>query len=57
MRRHLIVGRLAPDDRTAVPAAADETVTPLDLVASQRQLAYGIGQALTDLRGLKNRAD
>ena len=52
MSRHLIVGRYGPGDRVACPAAADEHVTPIDIVASQKQLGYGIGHALTDLRKL-----
>lgn len=53
MRRHLIVGRFGPLDRADVPAAPDEVVTGLDLVASQRRLDHGIGQALEDLRRLR----
>lgn len=52
MRRHLIVGRYGPGDRVVCPAAADEHVTPIDIVASQKQLGYGIGHALSDLRKL-----
>jgi hypothetical protein len=52
MSRHLIIGRYGPGDRVACPAAADEHVTQIDLVASQKQLGYGIGHALTDLRKL-----
>lgn len=52
MSRHLIVGRYGPDDRVACPAAADEHLTQIDIVASQKQLGYGIGHALTDLRKL-----
>jgi hypothetical protein len=52
MSRHLIVGRYGPGDCVACPAAADEHVTQIDIVASQKQLGYGIGHALTDLRKL-----
>jgi hypothetical protein len=52
MTRHLIVARYGPDDRIACPAAADEHVTEIDIVASERQFGYGIGHALTDLRKL-----
>lgn len=53
MRRHLIVGRFGPLDRADVPAATDEAVTGLDLIASQRRLDHRIGQALDDLRRLR----
>lgn len=49
MKRHLIVGRLGPTDRTAVPASPDEVVTRLDLVSGDRSLGYGIGRAVSDL--------
>lgn len=49
MKRHLIVGRLGPTDRAAVPSAVDESVTLLDLLVGDRSLGYGIGRALTDL--------
>jgi hypothetical protein len=52
MTRHLIVGRYGPGDRITCPAAADEHVTQIDLVASEKQLGYGIGHAVTDLRKL-----
>jgi hypothetical protein len=52
MKRHLLVGRFGPGDRVRVPKASDEAVTPLELVASERGLRYGIGRALTDLRKL-----
>ena len=46
MKRHLIAGRLGPDDRLEIPAAADELVTRLDLVTSNTWLDHGIGDAL-----------
>jgi len=49
MRRHLIIGRLGPDDRTRVPRADDETVTRLELVSGERALGHGIGRAIADL--------
>ena len=49
MRRHLIIGRLGPDDRTRVPRADDEVVTRLELVVGDRALGHGIGRALADL--------
>ena len=53
MRRHLIIGRLGPDDRTRVPAAVDEVTTRLELVAGERSLGNGIGRALGDLARLR----
>lgn len=49
MKRHLIVGRLGPTDRAAMPAAPDEAVTRLDLVSGDRSLGHGIGRAVADL--------
>lgn len=49
MKRHLIAGQLGPTDRTAIPAAADEVVSRLDLVAGDRSLGHGIGRAVVDL--------
>jgi hypothetical protein len=49
MKRHLIVGRLGPTDRTNVPAAADEIVTRLELVSGDLSLGHGIGRAVADL--------
>src|SRR4051794_19076432 len=49
MRRHLIIGRLGPDDRARVPRSDDEVVTRLELAAGERSLAHGIGRALGDL--------
>ena len=49
MRRHVIAGRFGPDDRLVIPAAGDEIVTFLDLVASNKGLDHGIGHALDDL--------
>lgn len=49
MRRHLIIGRLGPGDRTRVPRADDETVTELELVSGERTLGLGIGRAIADL--------
>ena len=53
MRRHLIIGRFGPSDQAKVRAAADEVATRLDLVASDRRLDHGIGQAVDDLRALR----
>lgn len=49
MKRHLIVGRLGPTDRSNVPAATDEIVTQLDLVLGERSLGHGIGHVVADL--------
>jgi len=49
MRRHLIIGRLGPGDRTRVLRADDETVTELELVSGERTLGFGIGHAFADL--------
>ena len=48
MRRHLIIGRLGPDDRVGVPSAADEVVTRLELVTGDCLLGHGIGRAIAD---------
>lgn len=52
MKRHLIVGRFGPGDRTAILSASDEQVTRLDLVAGEKSLDHGIGGALTRLKAL-----
>lgn len=49
MRRHLILGRLGPLDLLEIPAAQDEFVTSVDLIASSRRLIPAIDQALADL--------
>lgn len=52
MKRHLLAGRFGPDDRIDIPNADDEQVTQLQLVAGERALNYGVGGALTSLKGL-----
>ncbi|MDG6347616.1 hypothetical protein QAA18_02485 [Luteimonas sp. 8-5] len=52
MKRHVIVGRFGPGDRSPVQSADDEQVTRLDLVAGDRMLDHGIGGALTSLKRL-----
>jgi hypothetical protein len=52
MRRHLIVGRYGPDDRSRFPLVAGEIETRLDLVAGERSLDHGIGRSLSDLAQL-----
>jgi len=49
MRRHVIIGRMGPDDKLAIPVAGDETATYLQLVASNTSFDHGIGHALDDL--------
>lgn len=51
MKRHVIVGRLGPDDRTRVPKARDEIASPLQLLRG-KHLDHGIGHALDDLKTL-----
>ncbi|APF36678.1 hypothetical protein BOQ54_04545 [Chelatococcus daeguensis] len=51
MRRHVIIGRFGPDDKTRVPKARDEVASTLQLVAGKR-LDHGIGRALADLKTL-----
>ncbi|MEQ1516444.1 MAG: Qat anti-phage system QueC-like protein QatC [Usitatibacteraceae bacterium] len=51
MRRHVIIGRFGPDDKTRVPTASDEVASTLHLVAGNR-LDHGIGRALADLKVL-----
>lgn len=50
MKRHLLAGRFGSDDQIAIPCAADEQVTQLQLVAGERSLDHGIGRALASLR-------
>lgn len=52
MRRHVIIGRFGQGDRTKIPTAADEVVSRLDLVASEKRLNHGIGRAISDLKAL-----
>jgi hypothetical protein len=53
MRQHVIIGRFGPGDRIAIPTASGEVATRLDLVASEKVLAHGIGAALADLKKLR----
>ncbi len=52
MRRHVIVGRYGPDDRSRSPRGDGEVETRLDLVTGERALDHGIGRALGDLAAL-----
>lgn len=49
MRRHVLIGRMGPDDNLAIPVASDEVATELQLVASNKRFDHGIGQALDSL--------
>lgn len=51
MRRHVIIGRFGPNDKTDVPWASDEVPSTLQLVKGKR-LDHGIGCALADLKAL-----
>lgn len=52
MRRHVIIGRYGPDDRSRFPLGEGEVGTRLDLVVGEQSLDYGIGRALDDLARL-----
>ena len=53
MRRFSLIGRLGPDDKTAVvPVQRDSVVLAIDFLNAQRRLGFGIGQAFQDLRVL-----
>ncbi|WP_183360033.1 Qat anti-phage system QueC-like protein QatC [Geomonas limicola] len=49
MRRHVIIGRYGPGDRSRFPLGEGEAETGLDLVGGERSLAHGVGRALDDL--------
>ena len=49
MKRHVIVGRYGPSDRSRFPLGDSEFATRLELVVGDRTLDHGIGRALTDL--------
>ena len=46
MRRHVLIGRFGTADDVRVPKAKDEVETNLNLLASGRQLAHGLGAAI-----------
>lgn len=52
MRRHVIIGRFGPGDRSRLPLGDGEAPTRLDLVSDERRLDHGIGRALHDLARL-----
>jgi hypothetical protein len=49
MKRHVIIGRYGPGDRSRLPLGDSEFATRLDLVVGERTLDHGIGRALSDL--------
>ena len=49
MRRHVIIGRYGPGDRSRLPLGDGEIETRLDLVAGVHTLDHGIGRALGDM--------
>jgi len=52
MRRHVIIGRYGPGDRSPFPLGKGEVETRLDLVIGERSLDHGIGRVLSDLAQL-----
>ncbi|WP_439364234.1 Qat anti-phage system QueC-like protein QatC [Bradyrhizobium sp. DASA03005] len=52
MRRHVIIGRFGPGDRSRIPLGDGEIATRLDLIAGERSFDHGIGHALADLARL-----
>ena len=52
MRRHVLIGRFGTADDVRVPKAKDEVETNLNLLASGRQLAHGLGAAIDHLNSL-----
>lgn len=52
MRRHVIIGRYGPGDRSRFLLGNGEVATRLDLIAGERSLDHGIGRALGDLARL-----
>ena len=52
MRRHVIIGRYGPDDRSCPPLGDGEVATHLDLISSHNALEHGIGRAVNDLNRL-----
>jgi hypothetical protein len=56
MKRQLLAGRFGPDDHIEIPAAADEQLTLLQMVAGEKSLDHGIGSALTSLHFFGRRA-
>ena len=53
MRRHVIIGRYGPSDRSLVPLGDGELGTHLNLVAGKQAFGHGIGRAISDLARLK----
>ena len=50
MKRQLVAGRFGSDDTLDVPAGTEEQRTYLQLVAGEKLLDHGIGDALTSLK-------
>ena len=53
MRRHVIIGRYGPSDRSRLPLGDGEFATRLDLVVGEQALGYGIGRTISNLVRLK----
>jgi len=47
MRRHVIIGRFGPDDKTRVPKARDEVASTLQLVAGTVRPGHPLRVVLT----------
>lgn len=52
MRRHLLIGRMGPQDTVKPLKANDEVQTILQLVSGNKRFTFGIGNAVQDLVGL-----
>jgi len=50
MKRQLLAGRFGPDDHISVTPGSNEQTTYLQLVAGEKSLAHGIGDALESLK-------
>ena len=53
MRRHVIIGRYGPSDRSRLPLGEGELATRLDLIVGKQALGHGIGHAISDLARLE----
>ncbi len=53
MRRHVIIGRYGPGDRSRFSLGDGEVETRLDLVVGERTLDHGIGRAIGDLKQME----
>lgn len=52
MRRHSLIARLGPGDAAAITVRPGDVCTEINMVAGQRRLAFGLGDALQRLRNL-----